>query len=65
MKITSFFGTVEKLIEVTSTEPKICAIVEAAQEQMCNRGFKSVSPLFNHLLNIIPKKCLKIDGMKR
>ena len=68
MKITLFLGTVEKLKEVTRTEPKISAIVEAAQEQMSNRDFKSVSPLFNHLLRNAEhnsQKCLKIDSMKR
>jgi len=68
MKITLFLGTVEKLKEVTRTEPKISDIVEAAQEQMSNRDFKSVSPLFNHLLRNAEhnsQKCLKIDGMKR
>ncbi len=46
-------------------EPKINAIVEAAQEQMRNRNFESVSPLFNQLLRNAERKCQKLPKTRR
>ena len=64
-KLTSFFDTVGKLIDITSKEPRISAIVEAAQEQMSNRGFESVSPLFNHLLRNAESNSQKVPKNRR